>query len=181
LDLNREVLVSACDHEIVLSGKRWHAFHQAPRCDGAIFTVQGFPGAARQPKAFAYVIPQNTEDPFPRVEGVSVKAPVSSNPRGDHLLTGTFWFRSGALLAEYLKILKTSGTRVNGELYLDSIFSLMIEAGLTVRMIPLEGYIGRGDPDSLAESVYFQELFGGRCLTFKRRYPPSVDAVGGRG
>jgi NDP-sugar pyrophosphorylase family protein len=178
LAAEKEVIVTACDHEIVLDPAKWRAFHQDPQCDSAIFTVQGFPGTARQPTAFAYVIPESADELFPTVRDVSVKKPVSPHPRDDHLLVGTFWFRSASILSKYISLLKLSEQKVNGELYLDSIFPLMIKAGLTVRMIPLEGYIGRGDPDSLAESVYFQELFGGRSLTIKRRYPPPLPLEG---
>ena len=170
LNPNDEVLVTACDHEIVLSEKKWADFHRNPDCDAAIFTVQGFPGAARKPKSFAYVIPANSSDPFPTVKSVSVKEPVSDSPTNDHLLVGTFWFKSAAILDHYLQVLKARDLRVNGELYLDSIFTVLIEHGLKVRMIPLDGYICRGDPDALAESVYFEELFGGRSLTYKGRY-----------
>ena len=101
---------------------------------------------------------------------VSVKQPLSSEPAKDHLLVGTFWFRKTSVLAEGVRLLQRADIRVNGELYLDSVFELLMAAGLTVRVFHLDGYINRGDPDSLAESVYYQELFGGRLLKPRQRW-----------
>ena len=61
--------------------------------------------------------------------------------------------------------------RVNGELYLDSVFNLLIAKGMTVRTIPLQGYMNWGDPDSLAEALYWQEAWGGHRLDMRSRFP----------
>ena len=60
---------------------------------------------------------------------------------------------------------------INGELYLDGIFNFFIEQGLTVREIPLDGYINWGDPDSLKESLYWQELFFARKVQPRAPFP----------
>lgn len=170
LDANREVIVSACDHAIVLSTSAWEKFRARPDCDAAIFTVKGFPGAALKPQAFAYVS-AGTDSPFPLVTSVSVKKPISDNPSRDSLLVGTFWFRSAGLLQEGIDALKSKNVRVNGELYLDSVFALLQEKGYRVREIPLDGYIGWGDPDSLASALYWQEIFLGHKIAPRTRYP----------
>ncbi|MCX7979199.1 MAG: hypothetical protein N2578_09375, partial [Bdellovibrionaceae bacterium] len=57
------------------------------------------------------------------------------------------------------------------ELYLDAVFDLMLEAGLDVRAFELDGYINWGDPDSLAEALYWQEVFIGPRVGKRVRYP----------
>jgi NDP-sugar pyrophosphorylase family protein len=182
LDPHREVLVSACDHGIAIDPGRWRAFHDDPGCDAAIFTIDRFPGAARRPLAYSYVVPRADTGPFPLVERVSVKQNTRADPLDDHVLVGTFWFASGALLARGIAELKARDVRVNGELYLDSIFEVLAEAGLRVRMIPLDGYFNWGDADSLAEALYWQEVFCGRRIDRRPRHPglgPPA-AAGGR-
>ncbi len=164
------VLVSACDHSIVLSPKKWNQFRESPDCDAAIFTVQGFPGCSDRPEAFAYVVPTQTGD-FPLVEKVSVKRAVSKTPEQDHLLVGTFWFRSAEVLRQAIAELTKEDVRVNGELYLDSVFELLIKQGSKVRMLSLDGYINWGDPDSLAEALYWYEIFVGRKLSARSKFP----------
>jgi hypothetical protein len=106
---------------------------------------------------------------FPEVKRVSVKTPLSDNPPQDHLLVGTFWFKNKSVLEKALNQLITQDHRVNGELYLDSIFNVMIEQGLKVRIISLDGYINWGDPDSLAEALYWKEVFFGHRLSKRQR------------
>lgn len=171
IDPGQEVLVSACDHGIAVAPERWRAFHEAPECDAAIFTVDRFPGAARRPLAYSYVVPVPGTGPFPIVERVSVKRNTREDPLDDNVLVGTFWFASGALLAEGIAALKARDLRVNGELYLDSVFDVLAARGRRIRMVPLDGYVNWGDADSLAEALYWQEVFFGRRIERRPRFP----------
>lgn len=159
LNANEEVIVSSCDHGIVLDPKTWEAFQQT-KCDAAIFTIQGYPGTARNPKAFAYV-DTDKDGMFPNVKRVSVKQPLSLTPQRDLLLVGTFWFRNVKILKSSIDDLVKKDMRVNGELYLDSVFEILIAQGNVVRSVPLEGYLCWGDPVALAETQYWIEAFGG--------------------
>lgn len=172
LDRTQPVFVSSCDHSIVLAQDKWQRFSAAPDCDAAILTIQGFPGSVDRPEAFAYVVPQTQEaEEFALVERVSVKKPVSSSPHLDQLLVGSFWFRSAEILDRAIADLSKANVRVNGELYLDSVFDLMIQKKLRVRILPLDGYINWGDPDSLSEALYWYEIFVGRSLSPRGRFP----------
>jgi NDP-sugar pyrophosphorylase family protein len=170
LEETGDVVVSSCDHGVVMDPARWAEFRANPGCDAAIFTVRGFSGAARRPNAYAYVVSSGTSK-FPDVTTVSVKKPVSDHPSNDAVLVGTFWFRSREVLRNAIEELKKADVRVNGELYLDSVFEGMIRRRAAVREIPLDGYLCWGDPDSLAEAVYWQETFCGRGLAPRPRFP----------
>jgi NDP-sugar pyrophosphorylase family protein len=171
LDPKQEVLVSACDHAITLKPGLWEKFHRDPQCDAAIFTMKGYPGAARTPNSYSYVGVGSNKGAFALIDKISVKKPIMSNPLEDMVLVGTFWFRSGALLENEIQSLLKSGERVNGEYYLDSVFTGMIQRGLKVRNIPLEGYICWGDPSALAEALYWEEQFFCRRLDIRPRFP----------
>lgn len=165
-----DIIISACDHSVVTDSRLWEQFRSQPHCDAAIFTIKGFPGTRRRPNAFAYVkVKEKDSSPFLEVQNVSVKQPLSENPIQDHLLVGTFWFKNKSLLEASLLQLIDQNQTVNGELYLDSIFNVMIEKKLKVRIIPLDGYINWGDPDSLAEALYWKEVFFGHRLSKRQR------------
>ncbi|MBM4318087.1 MAG: hypothetical protein FJ116_11500 [Deltaproteobacteria bacterium] len=170
LDKTAEVIVSSCDHGIVLDPKIWKEFHRNPDCEAAIFTIRGYPGAKNHPNAYAYVVSQK-RGYFPEVEKVSVKVPVSKDPSNDSLLVGTFWFQSGEVLERGISSLKKSEIQVNGELYLDSIFEILIQEGMKVREIPLSGYLCWGDPESLAEALYWEEIFCGYKIENRSQFP----------
>ncbi len=171
LTANQDVVVSSCDHGIVLNPQAWKAFRSQPNCDAAIFTMKGYPGAQERPQAYAYVVPQNESEKFPKVKSVSVKKPVSETPDQDHVLVGTFWFRTADILRSGIEDLQKKDIRINGELYLDSVFEVLMQQSLNVRMIPLDGYIGWGDPDSLAEALYWEEIFCCRTIEARPRFP----------
>ena len=172
LDPTGDIVVSSCDHGIVLDPSVFQRFRANPLCDAAIFTIKGFPGAARRPQAFAWVnADKSSPNEFPPVLSVSVKKQVSENPLDDNLLVGTFWFKNKNVLAKGIEKLIADDIRVNQELYLDSIFEILISMGHAVRMISLDGYIGWGDPDSLAESLYWQEVFLAHKISPRPRFP----------
>lgn len=170
VDLDRSVLVSSCDHGVVVNPDRWHRFQDQNDCDAAIFTIRGFPGTRRRPSAFAYVRHQSDSE-FPEVADVSVKVPISETPSCDSLLVGTFWFKSGKLLRDGITELRAQDIRANGEIYLDSIFQIFKDNGLKVRVFPLDGYLCWGDPDSLAEALYWREVFCGQRLEIRTKFP----------
>lgn len=169
--LKGDIVVSSCDHGIVLNPELWKRFRENPNCDAAIFTIKGFPGAARKPKSYAWVVPSNNTETFPIVQRVGVKEQVSETPINDHVLVGTFWFKNQEVLKKGIELLKVSNIKVNNEVYLDSVFDLLQQHGHTVRQIPLDGYLCWGDPDSLAEALYWQELFLGHRLDRRPRFP----------
>lgn len=170
LQKDEEVLVSSCDHGIVLDPSSWKKFRNSPDCEAAIFTVRGFPSTKTRPGSFAYVVSES-DGKFPIVKEVSVKNPVSNAPEKDSLLVGTFWFETVSLLERGIQELKRAERVVNGEFYLDSVFELLIRQGIKVREIPLEGYLGWGDPDSLAEALYWQEIFCGYRIDKRVKFP----------
>ncbi|HYX33213.1 MAG TPA: NTP transferase domain-containing protein [Oligoflexus sp.] len=165
-----DIIVTACDHGIVLDPEKWIRFKEDSEVDAAIFTVKGFPGGARRPQAYAWVETEG-DDEFPRVTNVSVKKSLVGNPLAHNLLVGTFWFRDKAVMQKGLDRLIAKDVRVNGEIYLDSVFSELLSQGFLVRVIPLDGYVNWGDPDSLAESLYWQEVFFGHAYERRSRFP----------
>lgn len=164
-----DLLISACDHSLVLNPETWNRFRSNPDCDAAIFIVKGYPGPNRRPQAFAYVNIGDSSDEFAEVKKVSVKHPISNKPSQDPLLVGSFWFKNKEILEANLVKLIASDCWVNGEIYLDSIFNIMVQNNLKVRTIPLDGYVNWGDPDSLAEALYWKEVFFGHRLSKRSR------------
>ena len=74
-------------------------------------------------------------------------------------------------LGELIDELKAKDLRVNGELYLDSVFECLIDLGYCVRMVPLEGYLCWGEPGIMSEALYWQETFCGRQIPRRGRFP----------
>ncbi len=166
---DKSVFISACDHGIVLKPKDWQHF-LALKADAGVMTIQGFPSVVQSPKSFSFVPVVNEADPFSHAESVSLKKPTTTNARTENLLVGTFWFRSVRQLMELIQELVQRDLRINNEIYLDSVLNLYLEKNLIVRRVPLSGYMGWGDPDSLASTLYWEEVFGGHKLAPRQRF-----------
>ena len=100
-----------------------------------------------------------------------MKEVVSENPFNNNVLVGTFWFKSSEILIKGIQELKKRNILINNELYLDSVFTCLADMGYIVRMIPLDGYICWGDPDALAESLYWQEIYCAHRVDFRKKIP----------
>lgn len=167
LEPKSDFIISSCDHGIVLDPEKFARLREDLSCDAAIFSIRNFPGALRRPKAFAYL----KVDSSLFVTQVSVKTPLSDQPHRDPLLVGTFWFKNSEILRLAISELKNKNLRVNNELYLDSALQCLIDSGKKVKMIELDGYLCWGDPDSLAETLYWHEVFSNRRMDFRTRFP----------
>lgn len=170
----QDFIVTACDHSVVLNAEVWQNFIKDPQCDAAIFTMRGVPATRRKPLSFSYVKASGV-DGFKLIEAISVKKPLTDSPSEEALLVGSFWFKDKSLAQKGIDLLKEKNLRVGGELYLDSIFSLLIEKGFKVRQIELDGYINWGDSESLKESLYWYEVFMGHKLSQRPAYPGCKD------
>ena len=91
---------------------------------------------------------------------VSVKRPLSAVALGDHVVSGCFWFRTARLMLEAIDRLVAANVRVNGEFYLDSVPSLLLDEGRDVRTFEVDKYIGWGTPEDLEDYLRWQRHFG---------------------
>ncbi len=165
-----DIFVSACDHSVFINPEKWNQFLDLPDCDAAIFTIKGFPGTIRTPLSYSYVeVDDNTE--FPLLSQVSVKKPITTCPDREHLLVGSFWFRSATQTISMIEELIATGEKTNNEVYLDAVFKVFQKNNFKVRIFELDGYINWGDPDSLKEALYWNEVFLGCQLTKRETYP----------
>lgn len=172
LDLKKPVIVSACDHGLVINPDLWTQF-LSEKWDAAVFAIKGFPGTRRSPQSYSFVeTTQASENKnFPDVKKIHLKKAISNTPQKDFLLVGTFWFKSAQILLDGIEELKKENTLVNNELYLDGIFDQLAKKQLKSVVFPLDGYFNWGDPDSLKESLYWEEVFSGHTLSSRGRFP----------
>lgn len=150
------VLVSACDHGLAWDAGAWGRLLAAGP-DVVAVGQRGYPDARRSPRSYAYL----DAAPDGRLRRASVKEPLGPRPQDDLVLTGTFWFKSAALLGELIDELARRGARVNGELYLDSALNVAAERGLDVRAFESRAYLNWGSPAALSEYRYWHAHFLG--------------------
>ncbi len=158
LNPNQDILISACDHEVAVNKRQWDRLRADPHIDGAVFTIQGFPGARSNPTSYSYAV-FSGDDAFLEISRVSVKSPTTPHPEREHLAVGTFWFRRAALFKKGIQEVIDHGTRHNGELYLDNIVEPLVRDGARIVTVPLKGYLCMGTPEELAAYQYWYKRF----------------------
>lgn len=143
LDPNEDVLVAACDNTHVFNQEAFERLTSAPDVDAVIWTYRREPRVLVNPHWYGWV----GVDDENLVTQVSVKRPISDKLLNDHVVSGTFWFRSANLLNTSIDELIRSNIRVNNEFYLDSVPPLLVAQGKGVRAFEVDKYIGWGTPD----------------------------------
>ena len=158
LDPEEAVLVAACDNTHVYSAERFTALTADPDLGALIWTYRGDPRVLVRPQWYGWV---RTRDDF-EVAEVSVKVPVSADPLSDHVVSGTFWFRSAGLMQRGIDELVWANERVNNEFYLDSVPNVLLRRGRRVGVFEADKYIGWGTPDDLRSYCEWERYFRGR-------------------
>ncbi len=143
LDVNEDVLIAACDNTHVFDKQTFQQLTLDPCVDAIIWTYRREPRVLVRPQWYGWV----GVDHGGRATEISVKKPISTNLLNDHVISGTFWFRSAHLLDATLSQLISKNIRVNNEFYLDSALGQLVEAGRCVRVFEVDKYIGWGTPD----------------------------------
>lgn len=147
LDPAEDVLVCACDNTHVFAPRRWLAASAPAGPEALVWTFREDDRVLRRPTAWSWV----RTNAAGLVEQVRVKQPLSDDPKADHAVTGTFWFRRPEALAEAIDRTVTGGRQTGGEVYLDDVVNEFLEAGGTAGVFEVDQYIGWGTPEDLQQ------------------------------
>lgn len=158
LDPTQPVLVAACDSTQVYDAAAWDTLVGDPTTDAVVWTFRHDPRVLIRPEAWGWVRTDGDT-----VREVSVKKPLSASPMRDRTVTGTFWFRTAALMAQGIDALVEKNERVNNEFYLDSVPNVLSCAGRGVRAFDVAKYIGWGTPDDYEDYLRWERHFALRA------------------
>jgi bifunctional N-acetylglucosamine-1-phosphate-uridyltransferase/glucosamine-1-phosphate-acetyltransferase GlmU-like protein len=149
------LLVAACDNGMLYDPNKWETLVKDYSIDAGIWTFKNFPGAIQNPQMYGWVkVDENNV-----AELVSVKQKISDNPKNDHCIVGTFWFRNANLYNDALNIMLKDNIRVNNEFYVDSLMQVLVDQGKKVKVFEISSYIGWGTPNDYKTYNYWEEYF----------------------
>ena len=155
VDENKSLLIAATDNGMIYNQEKYETLINDENIDAIIFTFRHHVSSKNNPQMYGWVKVDDKENAI----GVSVKVPISDNPFEDHAIVGTFWFKKVGYFNKALKNLLDKNIRVNGEYYVDSLMSELIELGLNVKVFEVDDYICWGTPDDYETFVYWQSFF----------------------
>jgi NDP-sugar pyrophosphorylase family protein len=153
-DRQRPLFIAASDNDMVYDRNDLKSHLETYKPDVVVFTFSGNPSSAKNPKMYGWVKHDGVN-----VESVSVKIPISNNPKGDDAIVGAFYFKSIQLFESILEELIKRNIRINNEFYIDSMVGLAKEMGHSVTFYRIKKYICWGTPDDYNTFLYWQTFF----------------------
>ncbi len=154
IDDEAPLLIAACDNGMLYDQEKYQSLLADKSIDAIVWTFRDHPSAANNPQMYGWVKTEGT-----RATGVSVKQAISDNPRQDHAIVGTFYFRKAAYFRQALEKMLADNIRVNNEYYVDSMVGLLADMGLRVEVFEVDDYICWGTPNDYRTYCYWQSFF----------------------
>lgn len=149
------LLIGTCDNGMLWNEKKYKALLNDTCVDGICWSFRNHPSSERNPQMYGWIKVDGNDN----VLGVSVKKAISKNPRKDHAIVGTFYFRKTKFFKEALRRMYEKGIRVNGEFYVDSCINELVEMGFNVKVFEVDSYICWGIPNDYQTYTYWQSFF----------------------
>lgn len=154
-DENASLLIAACDNGMLWDAKKYLELLNDETVDAIIWSFRNHPSSERNPEMYGWIMTEENNT----ITGVSVKKAISDDPRRDHAIVGTFYFRKVKFFKEALQRMYENNTRVNGEFYVDSCVNELVDMGLNVKVFEIDHYIGWGTPNDYLTYKYWQSFF----------------------
>jgi len=152
-----ELLIAACDNGMEFDKKNFEEAKDG--CDALIFTFRNNEAVEENPGSYGWVKVNNKTN----VIDMSVKIPISDNPKNDHAVVGTFWFKKGSDFVKASENMIKENDRINNEFYVDQTMRHLLDLDLKVKVFEVEKYICWGTPKDYENyentMKYWQEFY----------------------
>ncbi|MBI2075844.1 MAG: hypothetical protein HYT72_01180 [Candidatus Aenigmarchaeota archaeon] len=153
LDTDKPLLISSCDYSFVYDEQKFEQLINQG-ADVVIWTFRQYPDARRNPKAYAYLVVENG-----LVKRISEKVPISDEPHKDQIVLGIFYFKNARIFIEAARGMIEKKIAVNGEYYVATSISELINKGMKIVPFEVDKYICWGTPEDLKIFEYWKDYF----------------------
>lgn len=147
-------IVNYCDFACVWDYRAFVHYVAESEVDGAVVTYTGFHPHMLGSTNYAYV-----RSSAGLVQDIREKQSFTTTPMEERASSGTYYFRSGALMLDCFGEARRRNLTVAGEFYTSLTYKILIERGLRVGFFDVERFMQWGTPADLAEYLYYSRLF----------------------
>lgn len=154
IDLNNPVIVNYCDFTCDWDYADFSSMVKETECDGAIPCYRGFHPHTLWSNYYAYV-----QEEQMRAYNIQEKQPFTNKPGEEFASSGTYYFKSGALMQRYFNRCIDEELMVGGEYYVSMVYKPMMQDNLNIRVYELEHFMQWGVPSDLEEYCYWSNTF----------------------
>lgn len=166
LDLEMPTIVNYCDFTCYWNFDHFKKWVRQIECDGCIPAYRGFHPHSLGTTNYAYMRERNGW-----MVDIREKAPFTDDRMNEYASSGTYYFKTGRLVAEYFQKTVASDLSVNGEYYVSLAYKPMLDDGKSVAIYDLQHFMQWGTPEDLLEYEYWSRAFTG-LIANKR--PPAL-------
>jgi len=152
LNQDQAVVVNYADFTCLWSFRQFLNDISFRKLDGSVPAYRGFHPHSGGSTNYAYI---REEDDL--LQEIREKQPFTDNKIQEFASTGTYYFKTAAMMREYFERLISEDISVNGEFYASSAFDLMAKDGLKVGVYEISHFMQWGTPEDLAEYNYWSD------------------------
>jgi dTDP-glucose pyrophosphorylase len=163
LAMDEDFLVAACDNSFLLDNAKWNGVIK----EGADMIVWSFTDddlLSDNPTAWGWI---KLETDGKNISDMSVKVPVSGDPKHDHAVLANFYFKNATDFIKAYNLMVESEYKINNEYYLDSLPVFYKKLGMKSIIFDVDLYVGWGKPADL-----FKYELGDYCYKFNLDLKP---------
>ncbi|MFN3233806.1 MAG: glycosyltransferase family 2 protein [Gammaproteobacteria bacterium] len=155
VDPKRPATVCYCDFTCDWDYAHFKKTMQDSECDGCVPAYRGFhPHYLITPTNYANMQEQNFW-----MQDIQEKQPFTDNPWEEFASSGSYYFKTGALLRHYFEKTMEDNLKVNNEFYVSMAYKSMLEDQKRVLVYELDHFMQWGTPQDFEEYEYWSRLF----------------------
>ncbi len=155
IDDKEPVTVNYCDFYVYWDYNDFKTKTANNKCDGCVTAYKGFHPHLLGDGFYAGM---RADDQNNMLE-IKEKHSFTLDKMDSFQSSGTYYFREGANLKKYFKMLIDRNININGEYYVSMTYQLMEEYGLNIYIYDLEYFLQWGTPEDLEEYLYWSDYF----------------------
>lgn len=140
------LFIAACDNAFLYDKQKYQNLVSDISIDSIVWTFTDDPLLEVSPKSWGWI---KLCDDQMTIDTMSVKVPVSENPRHDHAVVATFFFRKAKDFIDAFALMKEEEYKINGEYYVDSMPIFLNKLGKKSVIFDVDLYVGWGKPSDL--------------------------------
>lgn len=133
----------SCDYHYNFNKKRFR--NLIKKFDLIVFVTKPDKNMLRNPNQYGWVKKINKE----QIQKISCKKKVSSNPKNDFVILGSFSFKNKKTFVKSFKLMIRKKQKINNEYYMDIVAKNTLLLGYKVGYINVSNYKNFGTPNTL--------------------------------
>lgn len=160
IDDEKEVIISYCDYGTNWNYSEFLRDTRGRNADGAIACYKGFHPHMLGTDNYAFL--KETSEGSRWMYAIQEKQPFTNDKMSEYASNGTYYFKSGAIMKKYFKLLIDRKIKVNNEYYVSMVYNLLVEDDLKVNIFEIQHMLQWGTPYDLEVykdwSMYFNNI-----------------------